>query len=203
MAARKAEGYSVKVVPVDGLYAQYTYQIKDAEAIRSCIADAHANLGTEAVLLVGGDTYDYHDYLGLGSVSFIPSLYAQTDAIVHFAPVDALYADVDRDNVPDLAIGRFPVRTAAELANVVNQTLDYDAKDYGRTAVFAADRYDAAQSYDFKQDAENIVASLPQDWKAGVKKAYVDDLGHRRRPQGPDRCHQRGGCGDRLYRPLL
>ncbi len=46
------------------------------------------------------------------------------------------------DKVPDLAIGRFPVRTVAELELMVNKTLAYQDKDYGRTAVFAADKVD-------------------------------------------------------------
>ena len=34
---------------------------------------------------------------------------------VKFVPADPLYADVDGNNMPDLAIGRFPVRTSSEL----------------------------------------------------------------------------------------
>ena len=46
-----------------------------------------------------------------------------------------MYADADNDGVPDLAIGRFPVRTTAELDTLVAKTLAYAAKSYGRTAV--------------------------------------------------------------------
>jgi hypothetical protein len=33
----------------------------EPRAIKACINDAAAERGTDAVLLVGGDTYDYHD----------------------------------------------------------------------------------------------------------------------------------------------
>lgn len=172
--ARETQGYSVKVVNVEAVYAQYSAHIKDAQAIRDYIAFAKANLATEYVLLVGGDTYDYKNYLGQDSVSFVPSLYAQTDAIVRYAPVDALYADTNRDNIPDLAIGRLPVRTTAELATLIDQTLAYEHKTYGQTAVLAADALDLNQDLDFKADSETTAVKLP-GWR--LTRAYIDDLG--------------------------
>ena len=171
--ARRSEGLSVRVVDVNDLYARYTYGIFDPQAIKTYIAYAHVNLGTEYVLLVGGDTYDYHDYLGRGSISFIPSLYATTGDIAKFVPADPLYADVDGDNLPDLAIGRFPVRTAAELDLIVQKTLAYAAKDYGRTAVFASDQHDGTVS--FKKTSERLAAGMPDGWT--VESLHLDDLG--------------------------
>ncbi|MDH3377249.1 MAG: C25 family cysteine peptidase, partial [Gammaproteobacteria bacterium] len=166
--------YSVKVVDVEDIYAQLNGHVVDANAIRDYIAFAQQNMNTRYVLLVGGDSYDYRDYLGLGTVSFVPSLYAQTDDLVRYAPVDALYADVDRDNVPDLAIGRFPVRNTAELSAIVNQTLVYEQKLYGKTAVFAADEFDIYQNYSFSDDSENMVDThlTPRGWD--VTRAYID-----------------------------
>ncbi|MFZ5919780.1 MAG: C25 family cysteine peptidase [Chloroflexota bacterium] len=171
--ARRSEGLSVRVVDVNDLYARYSYGIFDPQAIKDYIAYAHANLGTEYVLLVGGDTYDYHDYLGRGSISFIPSLYATTGDIAKFVPADPLYADVDGDNLPDLAIGRFPVRTAAELDLMVQKTLDYGSKDYGRTAVFASDQHDGVVS--FKKISQRLAAGMPDGWT--VESLHLDDLG--------------------------
>ncbi|GEM_PF-402092 len=171
--ARRSEGLSVRVVDVNDLYARYSYGIFDPQAIKTYIGYAYENLGTEYVLLVGGDTYDYHDYLGRGSISFIPSLYATTGAIAKFVPADPLYADVDGDNLPDLAIGRFPVRTAAELEMVVQKTLAYGAKDYGQTAVFASDQHDGVVS--FKKISERLAAGMPDGW--AVESLHLDDLG--------------------------
>ena len=128
--------------------------------------------GTKYVLLVGGDTYDYRNYLGRNSISFIPSLYASTGAMVKFAPVDPLYTDLNNDNIPDLAIGRFPVRTNAELALMVQKTLAYSVKDYGQTAVFASDRFD--QGVSFKAISNSMASTLPSDWT--VESIHLDDL---------------------------
>ena len=174
--ARK--GYSVQVVDVESLYGEYSYGVVDPQAIRAHIGWAAEHQGTEYVLLVGGDTYDYHDYLGLGSVSFVPTLYAQTDSIVKFAPVDPLYGDVDEDGIPDLSVGRLPVRTVEELASVIEKTLEYSGTAgtvTGATALVAADGYDIASGYSFTSASDEMVAYLPSEWT--VERAYVDELG--------------------------
>ncbi len=94
--ARKAQGLTVNVVDVNDLYAKYTYGVFDPQAIKDYIAYAAQNLGTQYVLLVGGDTYDYRNYLGKNSISFIPSLYVTTSNVAKFVPADPLYADYTR-----------------------------------------------------------------------------------------------------------
>jgi hypothetical protein len=170
--ARQAQGLTVNVVDVRDLYAKYTYGVFDPQAIQKYIAYAAQNLGTQYVLLVGGDTYDYRNFLGKNSISFIPSLYANTSPDARFVPVDPLYADVNGDNVPDLAIGRFPVRTTGELKMMINKTLAYAAKAYGRTAVFASDSNDGSVS--FKDISADFVAKLPTGWS--VANVNLDDL---------------------------
>jgi hypothetical protein len=170
--ARRAQGLTVSVVDVTDLYNKYTFGVFDPQAIKTYIAYAYKNLGTQSVLLVGGDTYDYRNYLGK-SISFIPSLYIATGPIARFVPADPLYADVNGDDIPDLAIGRFPVRSTAQLNLMVQKTLGYAAKNYGRTAVFISDLNDGAIS--FKGISNNLAASLPAGWK--IQTLNPDDIG--------------------------
>ncbi|HVF62195.1 MAG TPA: C25 family cysteine peptidase [Thermoanaerobaculia bacterium] len=174
VSLHQSAGRSVKVVDVEDVYAQFGHGILDPQPIRDYVAHAAANMGTQYVLLVGGDSYDYRNYLGAGSVSFIPTYYAATGNLIFFAPADPLYADVDGDRVPDLAIGRFPVRTLAELDALVAKTLQYAGKDYGRTAVMAADRFDQRAKMSFKFHSDQILEQLGGDWSA--QRAYLDDL---------------------------
>jgi hypothetical protein len=169
--ARQAQGLTVNVVDVNDIYAKYSFGVFDPQAIKQYIAYAKQNLGAQYVLLLGGDTYDYRNYLGRNSVSFIPSLYAQTSPTVKMVPVDPLYADVNGDNVPDLAIGRFPVRTVAELDLMVTKTLAYQNKDYARTAVFASD---VSTSADFRNITLSMASSVPSGWS--VETINLDDL---------------------------
>jgi uncharacterized repeat protein (TIGR01451 family) len=178
--ARQADGLRVKVVATDTLYTQFGYGIWGADAIRRYIRYAWENLGVRWVLLVGGDTVDYHDYYGYGGFSFLPSIYAQTDeTVVRFAPVDPLYADVSGDDgIPDLAIGRFPVRTSAELEMMVDKTLSYAAgAGQARSSVFASDVYDAAQQYDFHEDVLEMMKGLPAAWRDEATHLSIDVLG--------------------------
>jgi Peptidase family C25 len=170
----QSAGRSVKVVDVEDVYAQFGHGILDPQPIRNYIAHAVGRMGTQYVLLVGGDSYDYRNYLGTGSVSFIPTPYAATGPFIFFAPADPLYADVSGDGVPDVPIGRFPVRTLAELDAMIAKTLQYAGKDYGHTAVMAADVFDAQAKFSFKFHSDQILEQLGGDWSA--QKAYLDDL---------------------------
>jgi hypothetical protein len=173
VAARQAQGLVVKVVNVETLYNQYSFGILDPQAIRDYIAYAVNNMGTEAVLLVGADNYDYHHYLYPNAISFIPTLYAATDPfIVSYAPVDPLFADVNYDNVPDAALGRFPVRTSDELAAVISKTLAYEVKDYGETAVFVADKKDGEVS--FAGVSTGFLNRLPDSWS--TTNLFLDEM---------------------------
>ncbi|MCO5192140.1 MAG: C25 family cysteine peptidase [Anaerolineae bacterium] len=158
-------GLTVKVVDTADIYAQFGYGHFEPQAIRDYIAHAINNMGVQYVLLVGGDTYDYFDNLGLGSISFVPSLYGPTEPYVTFAPLDPLYVDVDGDGLPDAPIGRFPVRTSAELDNVIAKTLAY-AGQSDQSILLAADDGFSAASASFE-------ALVPSGWQ--VTTAYLDD----------------------------
>ena len=166
---------SAKVVDVESIYAQFGNHLFDPKAIQQYIRYAVANLGTEFVLLVGGDIYDYRNFKQQQARSFIPSLYESTGSNITFAPVDGKYVDLDDDNVPDLPIGRLPVRTTSQLEILFSKRADYLDRNYVGTALLVADKYDASQQYDFKTDADLIESEYFDAYS--VEKAYVDDLG--------------------------
>jgi len=170
-----AEFGSADVVDVEAIYAQYGNHIFDPQSIRDYIKFAIANRGTDYVLLVGGDVYDYRHFENQDATSFIPSLYAATGNNITYAPVDAKYVDIDDDNVPDRPIARLPVRTAAQLQTLMDKRNDYLARDYGNTALLVADDYDDIQQYDFASDADEIEADYLGGWE--IEKAYVDEIG--------------------------
>jgi subtilisin-like proprotein convertase family protein len=167
IAARQAQGLSVQVVDVEDLYAAFTGGEPDPEAIRSYLR----TVGRSArfVLLVGGDTYDYLDHLGLGSVSFVPTPYAQTDDLISFTPADSLYADLDGDGTQDLALGRLPVRARAELEQAIAKTLAFPSTP--RRAVLASD---ASELGAFAAQTDQLAARLPAAWS--ITRADLDAL---------------------------
>ncbi|MDG4594556.1 MAG: C25 family cysteine peptidase [Candidatus Contendobacter sp.] len=120
VALQKSRGYRTAVVNVDTIYAAYSDFEVSADAIGRYLKQAKPRF----VLLVGGDSHDYHNYLGLASQSFVPTRYAQTDALVTYAPADGWYVDYNNDGKPQAALGRLPVRTVAELSQVVAKIIN-------------------------------------------------------------------------------
>ena len=171
--ARAATGLRIQVVDVEAAYDAFGGGVVGDEPIRELIALARERMGITSVLLVGGDTSDPFDHTGAGSLSFVPTPYTRTGPMVAFAPTDSLYGDVDGDDVPDVAIGRWPVRTVAELEAVIAKTLAFAARTDAPSVLLAADEADGG--YSFAAASESFRALLPATWT--VSKAYVDSLG--------------------------
>ena len=157
--AKQQQGFSVKVVDVEAIYRYYSAGVIDPAAIQLAIRRAQQRLKTTHVLLVGGDTYDYHNVLGVNSVSFIPTNYRRIGQIIAFAPSDVVYADTDANGVANLAIGRWPVRTNAELNALLAKTLSYQNT---RKALFISDR--SLNGISYANQAAPLANLLGQDW---------------------------------------
>jgi uncharacterized repeat protein (TIGR01451 family) len=156
----ESQGRRVKVVDVADVYQRYGGGMVDAAAIDEYVAEAKRALGVSWVLLVGADSYDYRDFDGDGSFSLLPSPYGAVGlGGVRFAPLDPAYADVDDDGVPDLALGRLPARTPAELATMVDKTLAYAARSTSAppTALLVSD---AADGVDFATVNDELANDL-------------------------------------------
>jgi len=173
VSAREAEGFRTFIADVNHVYDQFSYGNIKADAIADYIKYAYETMGTRYVLLVGGDSYDYKNYLGEGAISFVPTQYVRTSNLVGFTPSDAAFADVDNDRVPDLAIGRFPVRTAQEIDLIVQKTLKYENAPFVHDSLFVAGSDESAVS--FKGYSEHFMDKLPTNWSK--KTAFIDDLG--------------------------
>jgi hypothetical protein len=142
IAHRESQGWSVALVDLSAIQARYTNGMPLPQAVSRFLEAASSQYSFEHVLLVGGDSYDYHDRLGMGSLSFIPTVYGNTRYVPH-APSDALMSDLDGDGLGDKAIGRWPIRSMGDLRSIVQKTLDWDANMADqRTALWVADSED-------------------------------------------------------------
>jgi hypothetical protein len=162
VAARQAEGLSVRVVDVSDIYRFYGNGEVDPVSIDLAIRFASERIGTRYVLLVGGDTRDYLNYSGSNSISLIPTHYREVGTLVTFGPTDVPFADVDSDGKMDVAIGRWPVRTAAELDNVIQKTLAYAQADHGGKTLLLSDR--TQQGVDFGNQLTLVPLTLGAPW---------------------------------------
>jgi hypothetical protein len=122
------------------------------------------------VLLVGGDTFDGRNFLGTGAVSYVPSLLAWDGAFGR-VPSENLYADVNDDGRPDVAIGRLPVQNQAE-ANAVVAKIAGAAATLGggpQRHVLAVDNQGPGD-VSFRAAAEEVAGRLP----AGASLVWAD-----------------------------
>jgi len=167
--------YSVKVVDVEQIYAQFGNHLPSADAIQSYIKFAKDNLDTKMVLIVGSTHYDYRNYR-TDAVSLVPTQYVATPAgivTVTQTPSDAAFGDTDNNGVPDMAIGRIQARTESELANVVEKIRDFKAREgYAGRVLIAADKDDIGTGISFSEDAEDLIAAMPEDWAGSIRSDY-------------------------------
>ena len=171
LAARKqAEGLRARVVVLERVYDHYSAGVVEAEAVRALLADAYRRSRTRYALLLGDDTLDPRGYLGPASEVFVPSLNGW-DGEFGRVPAENLYADVDGDGRPELAIGRLPASTeedAEVLVAKVAQQAEKLAQAGGRQ-LFAVDRSGALDSQ-FRTVAEAVASRH----FAGRPVAFVD-----------------------------
>jgi len=190
----KSSQMSTKVVDVNSIYDQFSNGQVNPEAIRTYITAAHASLGTKFVLLVGGDTYDYQNYYNcpadtytdaqgvihpfcgsnLNNRSFIPSLYTGSMQELD-TPSDNLLAVPlgAASDAPQVAIGRMPVYTTAELQTVLTKSMNWPSwlSGYGGTASFVAHNRDGDA---FRASSEQLIADLaPSFTRAGIARDYL------------------------------
>ena len=171
--AKTNQGFQVFITDTEQIYGEFSHNQVDAQAIADYIAYAKRNMGTQYVLLVGGDSYDYKNYLNIGSMSFVPTKYVRTGNLVTFAPSDAALADTTGDGFPDIAIGRLPVRTAEELQTIIAKTLKFGQSQYENLGLFAAGSDESSIS--FTGFSQHLQSLTPLDWTS--EEAYIDVLG--------------------------
>jgi hypothetical protein len=147
VSARQSEGLSTRVISTQQIYAQQRSARPTADAIADYLREIASTSGLRYVLLVGSDSYDYDNNLGLGSISFVPGFYRQTHPLVRHTPTDLPFADLDGDGTPELAVGRWPVRTQAELQHLLDKTLLRSSNSNSEGALLIADRLSSDYSF--------------------------------------------------------
>lgn len=174
LSLEQARGYQPVVVTTEAIYAAYSDHAPDPRALQRYVTGYGRNF--RHVLLVGGDSYDPYDYLGLGSVSFVPSFYQRVNEFVAFGPTDELVVDRDGDRIPDLPIGRLPVRTQADLTALIAKMWAWQNSLAPRQALVSAGKSDAGTSSElFAINSTYETALGGSDWTTVT--ATVDQAG--------------------------
>ncbi len=126
---REVKGLRVKKVKVNDIYNEFNHGVFNPKAIKDFLTYAYDNWQDpkpKYCLLVGDATYDYKDNKGNGSFAHLPTYPSYTTFFGETAN-DNWYSWVSGgDHIPDIYIGRLPVRTSDELKYIVDKILAYE-----------------------------------------------------------------------------
>jgi hypothetical protein len=158
---RASAGFDPVVVDLAEIYSQFNDGIESPHAIADFIAFAYENwmMKPSYVVLAGAASFDYKDNQGHGG-NLVPTLMVSTPWGLFSS--DLAYGDVVADDaVPEVAVGRLPVFTAAELSAYVAKLSAYEASsgsDWRERALMLSD--DPDEAGDFPADSEAVEVML-------------------------------------------
>jgi len=173
---RESQGLSVMAADVEDVYDEFGYGSKGSQAIKDFLQLASTTWLKKPrfVLLVGDATFDPRNYLALGAFDFVPTKLINTN-ILETASDDWL-ADFDNDGIPELAIGRLPVRTLTEASRIISKITNYDLNkpvgSWQNEIMLATDR---DLGFSFTDEAASIQAQIPSPFNvSSVLRSQLD-----------------------------
>jgi hypothetical protein len=191
--ARTHGGLNAAVVTLEEIERKYPAGVDLVERVRLFLRDAYANWGTRWVLLGGDDSVvpirRAHLRLGgiLGDIDMpTDQYYAALDGTWN-ADGDGFWGESpgpgepgdDVDLVPELFVGRAPVRTPAEAVAFVQRSLDYEDRlvhETARSALLAAEILGAG--FDQAPDAEHLRPALEANPNRSIVRLYENSAAH-------------------------
>ncbi len=160
VALRRAQGLTVAVTAVQAIYDTFGDGRPDPASIRAYLAHAYATWTPRPtyVLLVGAGSFDPRRYRDASPLTWVPPYLADVDPWAGETAADNRYVTVDGpDNVPDMLIGRLPVRTLGETQTVVAKIVQYETQPlpggWNGAVTFVADDADGAGDFAAASDA--------------------------------------------------
>ena len=174
-ALRRAQGLDAMVVDFEQIVDDFNFGASSPHAIRSFLGYAWSKWTGRPryVALAGEGTLDYRDLLGFGD-NVLPPLMVQAQGGLF--PSDNRLGDVDGDGLPEMAVGRLPVLSAAELDAYTQKIASYESssgQSWTGNAILVADARDPG-GVDFTVDSDRIAGQVPAPY--AQDKIYLDAM---------------------------
>lgn len=170
-AFRQSQGIAVKLVDADDIYDEFSYGLKNWEAINSFFRFVKQNWATPPnyALILGGASENPKDYdlspddQGYNNdipTRMVNTVYTETGS-------DEAMGDFDEDGLSEIAIGRIPGRTPEDVQAALDKTIVWENGDrsLSRGTLFA---YDLPDGYDFQAMSGRIRDMLPTGTSADM-----------------------------------
>jgi uncharacterized repeat protein (TIGR01451 family) len=173
---RKSEGRSVALVSVDDVYDEFNFGEPSPYAVRAFLKSATDDWKDRPryLLLAGDASVDPRNYLGFGSLDFMPTKIVITAELKTAS--DDWFSDFDNTGIAKIATGRLPARTVADAQTMVGKILSYAGAvpdSWNNQSMMVADVDDPAVS--FAQEAVAVQEMLPQSMT--VSDVFAGTLG--------------------------
>lgn len=184
---RAAQGLRTATVQIQDVYDEFAFGEFGPQAIRDFLSYAyhHWEAPKPQFVVMFGDAYlDYHDNLKTGSINYIPSQQINTE-LIGLTVSDNWFVQVDGDDkIPDLYLGRIPVRTSEEAERVVDRIIQYESSpqlgDWSSKIALIADDDDD----EFVRLSEELAAYAPP--QIDITRWYAADQNVPGRPSVVD-----------------
>ncbi|HEU5146712.1 MAG TPA: type IX secretion system sortase PorU, partial [Chryseosolibacter sp.] len=187
LAAHRAafNNWSAVVATVDEIYNEFSGGRQDVSALRDFakhLRDKNPS-ALKSILLFGKSSYDYKDRI-VNNTNFVPTYqsrnslhplqtYSSDDFFAFLEDGEGEWQESPAQHHSlDVGVGRLPVKTAAEAANIVNKIIAYDTNKktlgaWRKKIVFVADDgnseddFTSLHQYQADQLANNIEQNFP------------------------------------------
>lgn len=174
--ARSEEGINVALVPVEEIYDEFGGGEVSPNSLKKFITYAYEQWQSPQpryLLLVGDATSDYRNYLDMAPPNIVPAPMVSVSYSGETVS-DSILADTDGDGVPNMAVGRWPVNTPAEVSALVERTLAYEQGTAVDSTFFAADGTEPQ----FERIAQSIATNskLSQDGLKILPALQADEV---------------------------
>ena len=174
---RMNEGLRTKAVATEDVFAEFGYGEATPDSIREFLSYAYHHWTEPSlryVLLLGDSTYDTKDYLATGVQPHVPVKLVKTRYL--WTASDPWFGAVNgEDLLPDVAVGRLPAASVAEMESLVEKVLAYERgqADPDAPVVLVTDNPDGAGDFDWNADVLAATVLSEQN----VDKIYLSQLG--------------------------
>jgi hypothetical protein len=159
---RESQGLKVALVDVEDIYDEFSFGVKSPQAIKDFLnlAEKQWRRKPRFILLVGDATFDPRNYMGFGDYDFVPTKLVDTSYLETAS--DDWFVDFNNDGLPDIAIGRLPVRAVEEADTVISKIMAYEQGLGGqmREALLVADIGD--EEFNYEAASADLMPLLPQ-----------------------------------------
>ncbi len=177
VALRQSQGMQVVTEDVQAIYDAFGYGRSTPEAIQRYLQYAYQNWSPtpEFVLLVGDGTSDPKQYKSDSKSTWIPPYLVDVDPWIGEIAADNRFVTVDGDDIlPDMALGRLPVNTVAEVEIVIDKIVQYETTpffgDWNSKLLSVTDDTDAAGN--FAQHSDALLNTYINDPWTATKNYY-------------------------------